>query len=92
MANPRGYSPEQIITYMREVEVFLNQKKTAVEACKFLEIEVQTYYHWRRQYGNMDNIQNKKLKEIEKENYRLNQLVADLLADNGFIPVGLQHE
>jgi len=82
MKKLRGYSPEQIITYMREIEVFLNRKKTAIEACKFLEINVNTYYDWRRQYGNMENIQNKKLKEMKKENIRLNQMVGDLLADN----------
>ena len=82
MSKLSGYSPNQIITIMREVEVFLSQKKSAAEACKFLDVNVQTYYHWRRQYGNLDKIQNKKVKEMEKEIKRLKWLVADLSADN----------
>ena len=82
MAPPNGYSPDQIIIIMREVEVFLSQKKSAAEACRFLDVNVQTYYHWRRQYGNLDDIQNRNFEKMEKEINRLEQLVEDLLADN----------
>ena len=82
MAKPNGYSPDQIITIMREVEVFLSHKKSAAEACKFLDVNVQTYYHWRMQYGDLDDIHNRKFLEMEKEINRVEQLVADLLVDN----------
>ncbi len=85
MARRRSYTPEQIITKLREAEIHLGQGKTVKEASKLLEISEQTYYRWRRDYGGMDITQAKKLKEMEKENIRLKKLVADLSLDNAIL-------
>jgi len=85
MARRRSYTPEQIITKLREAEIHLGQGKTVKEASKLLEISEQTYYRWRREYGGMDVTQAKKLKEVEKENARLKKLVADLSLDNAIL-------
>ncbi|NIQ10348.1 MAG: transposase [Gammaproteobacteria bacterium] len=85
MARRRSYTPEQIITKLREAEIHLGQGKTVKEASKLLEISEQTYYRWRREYGGMDVTQAKKLKEMEKENARLKKLVADLSLDNAIL-------
>jgi putative transposase len=85
MARRRSYTPEQIITKLREAEILLSQGKTVKEASKQLEISEQTYYRWRREYGGMDITQAKKLKEMEKENVRLKKLVADLSLDNAIL-------
>jgi len=85
MARKRSYTPEQIITKLRETEVYLGQGKTVKEASKKLEISEQTYYRWRREYGGMDVTRAKKLKEMEKENIRLKKLVADLSLDNAIL-------
>jgi transposase-like protein len=85
MARRRSYTPEQIITKLREAEIYLGQGKTVKEASKLLEISEQTYYRWRREYGGMDVTQAKKLKEVEKENARLKKLVADLSLDNAVL-------
>jgi len=85
MPRRRSYTPEQIITKLREAEVLLSQGKTVKEASKLVEISEQTYYRWRREYGGMDVTQAKKLKEIEKENARLKKLVADLSLDNAIL-------
>jgi len=45
MAKRIRYSLEQIITKLRESEVYLSQGKTVGQACKSLEISEQTYYH-----------------------------------------------
>jgi len=50
-----------------------DQGKIVKEASKLLEINEQTYYRWRREYWGMDITQAKKLREIEKENTRLNK-------------------
>ena len=55
------------------------------QACKALEINDQTYYRWRREYGGMDVTQARKLKEMEKENTQLKKLVADLSLDNAIL-------
>ena len=85
MVRRRNYTPEQIITKLREAEIHLGQGKTVKEASKLLEISDQTYYRWRKEYGGMDITQAKKLKEVEKENIRLKKLVADLSLDNAIL-------
>jgi len=85
MPRRRRYTPEQIITKLREAEVHLSQGKTVKEASKLVEIREPTYYRWRREYGGMDVTQAKKLKEMEKENARLKKLVADLSLDNAIL-------
>ena len=85
MAKRRSFTPEQIITKLREAEIHLGQGKTVKEASKLLEISEETYYRWRREYGGMDVTQAKKLKEVEKENARLKKLVADLSLDNAIL-------
>jgi len=85
MARRQRYTAEQIITKLREAEIYLGQGKTVKEASRLLEISEQTYYRWRREYGGMDISQAKKLKEVEKENVRLKKLVADLSLDNAIL-------
>ncbi len=84
MARKR-YSAEQIILKLREAEVLLAQGQTVWQISRSLEISEQTYYRWRREYGGMDTVQAKKLKELEKQNGRLKKLVADLSLDNAIL-------
>jgi putative transposase len=81
MARKR-FSPEQIITMLREAEVLLNQSTPVAEVCRKLGISEQTYYRWRKEYGGMRVDQARRLKELEQENARLKKLVADLSLDN----------
>ena len=84
MARKR-YSPEQIISMLREAEVIQNKGSTVIEACRKLGISEQTYYRWRKEYGGMRVDQAKRLKELELENARLKKLVADLSLDNAIL-------
>jgi len=85
MARRKRFTAEQIITKLREAEIYFVQGKTVKEASRMLEISEQTYYRWRREYGGMNISQAKKLKEVEKENIRLKKLVADLSLDNAIL-------
>ena len=85
MPRKRRYSTEQIITKLREADVLMSQGKTAEEFARTLEISKQTYYRWRKEYGGLDMTQAKKLKNLEKENARLKNLVADLSLDNAIL-------
>ena len=85
MAKRKIFTAEQIIMKLREAEVLLSQGKNAKEACRVLESSDQTYYRWRKEYGGLDTTQTKKLKELEKENSRLKNLVADLSLDNAIL-------
>jgi putative transposase len=84
MARKR-FSPEQIITMLREAEVLLNQSNPIAEVCRKLGVSEQTYYRWRKEYGGMRVDQAKRLKELEQENARLKKLVADLSLDNAIL-------
>jgi putative transposase len=84
MARKR-FTPEQIITMLREAEVLLNQSSPISEVCRKLGISEQTYYRWRKEYGGMRVDQAKRLKELEQENIRLKKLVADLSLDNAIL-------
>jgi putative transposase len=52
--------------------------KTTPHACRESGITEQTYYRWRKEYGGLKLEQAKRLKELELENSRLKQLVAEL--------------
>ena len=84
MARKR-FTPEQIITMLREAEVLLNQSNPIAEVCRKLGVSEQTYYRWRKEYGGMRGDQAKRPKELEQENVRLKKLVADLSLDNAIL-------
>jgi len=47
----RGYTAEQIIGMLREVEVYLSQGQRVGEVCRGLGITEQTYYRWSNSKG-----------------------------------------
>ncbi len=81
----KAFQPEQIIGKLREAEVLLSQGSTVGEASRKLGVTEQTYYRWRKEYGGMRVEQAKRLKELEKENFRLKKLVADISLDNAIL-------
>ena len=81
----KRYTPEQIISKLREAEVLLSQGQTVSQASRQLGVSEQTYYRWRREFGGMRTSQVRKLKDLEKENARLKKLVADLSLDNAIL-------
>ena len=46
-----------------------------------LGISEQTYYRWRKEYGEMKVDQARHLKELERENAQLKRAVANLTLD-----------
>ena len=81
----KTYSPEQIISYLREAEVLQSKGSTIPQICKKQGIAEQTYYRWRKKYVSLSVVQARRLKEIEKENARLRKLVADLSLDKAIL-------
>ena len=81
----KRYSPEEIISKLREAEVLLSQGKTVSEVVRQLGVSEQTYYRWENEYGGLDKTQARKLKALEKDNLQLKTLVADLSLDNAIL-------
>jgi len=73
----RRHTPEQIIRKLREAERMLGEGKEVAEVAKELGVSEQTFHRWRKQYGGMKAEDVKRLKELEKENRELKQIVAD---------------
>jgi transposase-like protein len=81
----RKFTAEQIIGKLREAEVLQSQGESMEAICKQLEINNQTYYRWRKEYGGIRIDQAKKLKTLEQENARLKKIIADLTVDNSIL-------
>lgn len=77
----KRYSPEEIISKLREAEIYLAEGVTVGEVIRRLGVTKITYYRWRKEYGGMKVEQAKRLKDLEKENARLKRLLADAELD-----------
>ncbi len=78
----KRHSPEQIVKKLRDAEAMLNAGQDLAAMLQALEISEASYHRWRNQYGGMKSEEARRLKELEDENRRLKQLVADLSLDN----------
>lgn len=71
------FSEEQITFALRQAEA----GTPVVEICRKLGVTEQSFYRWKRKYAGMGIAELRRLKELEKENKKLKQLVADLTLD-----------
>ena len=71
------FTEAQITLALKQVEVGV----PIAEMCRKYGITEQTYYRWRKKYGGLDASEVKRLKQLEEENRKLKQLVADLSLD-----------
>ena len=72
------FTEEQIIGVLKEGEGGVAVK----ELCRKHGICDQTYYRWKSKYGGLDVSEARRLRQLEDENRRLKQIVADLTLDN----------
>ena len=73
----KRYTEEQIAFALRQAE-----SGTAVaEICRELGISEPTFYWWKKQFAGMGTAEIRRLKQLEEENAKLKQLVADLSLD-----------
>ena len=72
------FTEEQIVAVLRESEA----GTPTAELIRRHGISRNTFYNWRKKYGGLDVNEAKRLKQLEDENRRLKQIVADLPLDN----------
>ena len=72
------FTEEQIIKVLKEHE----GGRPAADIVRELGIAEQTFYSWKRKYGDMNVSEVKRLKQLEAENAKLKELVAELSLDN----------
>ncbi len=61
------FTPEQIITKLREAEVLLAQGEKMGVVCKRIAVTEQTYYRRRKEYGELRLDQAKWLKVTSRQ-------------------------
>jgi len=73
----KRYSEQQIAFALRQAE----SGTPVSEIVRKMGISEPTFYRWKKKYGGMGVAEVRRLKELEQENRRLKQLVADLTLD-----------
>ena len=71
------YSEEQIVGILKESE----DGVPTGELCRKHGISEQTYYRWKSKYGGLSVSEAQRLKQLEEENRKLKQMVAELMLD-----------
>jgi len=72
-------STEQKIRTPREAE---GSEKTIEEVCRGHQISEQAFYRWKREFGMFQISQARQLKELQRENARINRTLADEILGN----------
>ncbi len=86
----KRFTMEQIIGLLREMDVKISQGKNVGQICREIGISEQTYYRWRKEYGGMKTVQEKRLKDLERENSHLKKAVAELTVDKLILKEALE--
>ena len=82
----KRYSEEQIVKILGEQTAGV----TAREVIRKYGISEQTFYRWKSKYAGMDVQEVKRLRQLEEENRRLKQIVADKELDIQGLKVALR--
>ena len=77
MKNKR-YTTEEKIHLLREAD----KGKSIMEVCREHNLSPVTFHRWKRQFGQMEVNEAKRLKELERENTELKKMLADSLLKN----------
>jgi putative transposase len=70
----KRFSEEQSVRILRKAEA---AGQTVAEVCKRQGISEQTWYRWKKKFGQMNVPDVRRLRELEKENGRLKRIVAE---------------
>ena len=73
----KRYSEEQIAFALRQHEA----GTSVSDIVRKMGISEQTFYRWKKKYGELGVAELRRLKQLEEENRKLKQLVADLSLD-----------
>jgi putative transposase len=66
------FTEDQMVKILREAD-----KTPVAEVAKKHSVSEQTIYTWRRQFGQLEPADVKRLRQLEQENGRLKKLVAE---------------
>ena len=73
----KRYTEEQIAFALRQAE----SGTPVSEITRKMGVSEPTFYRWKKKYGELGVAEVRRLKQLEEENRKLKQLVADLSLD-----------
>lgn len=82
--------PEQIVKLLQEGEAILAAGKSAAEVYQKLEISEATWQRWKKQFGGMKSDEAKRLRELEVENQKLKEMLAEAELDKRILKEALE--
>lgn len=77
----KRFSAEHIAGILKQAEL----GRPVGELCRQHGISEQSYYRWKKIYGNMEPSEAKELRQLRDENSKLKRIVADLSLDKAML-------
>lgn len=77
MSRKSKFTDGQIAYALRQADAGLPVE----DICRKLGVSQATFFRWKQKYGELGTAEVRRLKQLEEENKRLRQLVADLSLD-----------
>lgn len=75
------FTEEQIAFALKQAESGI----TVAEVCRKLGISENTFYNWKKKFSGLGISELRRLRQLEEENRKLKQLVADLSLDKAML-------
>jgi len=82
--------PEQIVKLLQTGDAMLIAGKSVGEVYQKLEVTESTWQRWKKQYGGMKSDEAKRLRELEIENQRLKEMLAEAELDKRILKTALE--
>jgi putative transposase len=77
----KRFTVEQIVAVLKQAEAGV----PLAEVLRRVGVSEQTFYRWKKQYVGLEADQVRQLKQLQEENQRLKQVVADLTLDKAML-------
>jgi putative transposase len=71
------FTEQQIVFALKQAETGV----PVAEVCRKMGISEPTFYNWKRKFSGLGTAELRRLRQLEDENARLKQVVADLTLD-----------
>ena len=75
------FTDDQIAFALKQAELGISVE----EVCRKMGISDATFYIWRKKYGGVGPSELRRLRQLEEENRKLKQIVADLGLDKAML-------
>ena len=86
----KRHTPAQIAEKLKLAETLRDSGQNVAQIVQRLEITEQTFYRWQKEYGGMEATEAKRLKELERENKQLKELLAEAELDKKILKMAAE--